>query len=229
MEPHRVVETGGVATLGELGLGATRVRAHHGIGGQIVRQVGQPAAVDEGRSWVSWVAEILVHLEPPDRPPRTSAAGEVDVGIGHETAIERRPSTRSSRGRRAPAPPASPHSAHVGRSLGPLERRLEVEDRADRLAGDDAAGREAAPIADAVDLVADRLGVVAAPDEVGAQRVRRQLGFDRCGGGAQCLGDDLAPVQSAPRITRADADVRIGTMSFEVEHDRDSMNPTRSG
>ena len=51
------------------------------------------------------------------------------------------------------------HGLHAGRTLRPLERRLEVEDRADRLPGDDPAGREAAPVADAVDLVADRLGV----------------------------------------------------------------------
>ena len=183
MEPHRVVETGGVATLGELGLGATRVRAHHGVGGQIVRQVGQPAAVDEGGGRVRRVAEILVHLEPPDGPPRTGAAGEVDVGIGHETPIEPARPRRvlEGIGRRHDR---HLHALHAGRPLGPLERRLEVEDRADRLAGDDPAGREAAPVADAVDLVADRLGVVAATNEVRAQRVRRQLGVDRCGRGA---------------------------------------------
>jgi hypothetical protein len=51
-----------------------------------------------------------------------------------------------------------------------LVARLEVEDRPDRLAGDDPAGAERAAVADAVDFVADRLGVVAPTDEVGPQQ-----------------------------------------------------------
>ncbi len=29
------------------------------------------------------------------------------------------------------------------------------------------------------------------------------------GGGPQCLGDDLAPVQATPRIARAGTDIRV--------------------
>ena len=44
----------------------------------------------------------------------------------------------------------------------PLERRLEVEDRADGLAGHHPPGREAPAVADPVDLVADRLPCITA-------------------------------------------------------------------
>ena len=79
---------------------------------------------------------------------------------------------------------------------------------------------EAASVADAIDLVADRLGVIAATDEVGAQRVHHLVLVDRGGGGAQCLGDDLAAVEAAPRVSRAGADVRVGTVGDEIEHRR---------
>ncbi len=87
----------------------------------------------------------------------------------------------------------------------------------DGLVGDDAAGDEAAPVADAVDLEADRLVVVAAADEVGTQRVHRQLGIHRVGRGAQCLGDDLAAVQAAPGVLRAVADIGVGAALVQLE------------
>ena len=74
--------------------------------------------------------------------------------------------TTTPRGRPAAAHPARDRG-RTTRRLGALERRLEVEDRADRLAGDDTPGGEAAAVADPIDLVADRLGGVAATDEVG--------------------------------------------------------------
>ena len=51
-----------------------------------------------------------------------------------------------------------------------------------------------------------------------------QFVVDRGRRRAQRLGDNLTAVQPAPRITRADPDVRVWTMRHEVEHARDSMN-----
>ena len=101
--------------------------------------------------------------------------------------------------------------------LGPLERRLEVEDRADRLTGDHASGGEAATVADAIDLESDRLGVVAAADEIGAQRMHLEIGFDGGRRGPQRLGHDLAAVQSAPRIARSDSDEGVRAVWLEIE------------
>src|SRR4051812_39739443 len=87
--------------------------------------------------------------------------------------------------------------------------------RRGRLAGDDAPGREAAPVADGVDLVAHRFGGVAGPGAVGAPAVGGRF----AGGGgrrAQPLGDDLAAVQAVPRIARTGTDVRVGAMEHEV-------------
>ena len=46
--------------------------------------------------------------------------------------------------------------------LGSLERALRIQDRADRLPGDDTTSREASPVANAIDLVPNRLLVIAA-------------------------------------------------------------------
>ena len=59
----------------------------------------------------------------------------------------------------------------VGAGLGRVEARLEVEDRPAVLDGHDPAGREAAAVAQPVDLVQDRDRRVAGPQEVGVQRV----------------------------------------------------------
>ncbi len=67
------------------------------------------------------------------------------------------------------------HVRHVGlvfeTFLGLLKRGGQVEDRPPVLDGDDAPGGEAAAVACAVDLVNDRLGHVAAAQEIRVQRV----------------------------------------------------------
>ena len=74
-----------------------------------------------------------------------------------------------------------------------VEAGLQVEDRLAVLDRHDAAGGEAAAVADAVDLVEDRHGRVAGPQEVGVQRVHEPAAFvDRAGGGDERLAGHLA-------------------------------------
>ena len=63
----------------------------------------------------------------------------------------------------------------LGAGLGDVERRRQVEDRAAVLDRDDAPGREAAAVADAVDVEDDRDARVAGPQEVRVQRVHVAL------------------------------------------------------
>ena len=223
VEPHAVVEAGDEAVLG-----ARRSSARRG-----------------------WARTTASHGRSSDRYASQHAVQQVVAGERHA-----RPASRRSSGRRRPARGGVSASGtkrrsevgrprrllevvgrgHVrhhgrlddGRLLGALVRRLEVEDRPDGLAGDDATGGEAAPVADPIDLVADRLGGIAATDEVrraasattwSSSIVRRRR--------AQRLGDDLAAVEPAPRITGAGADVGVCTMWHEIEHARESMKRTR--
>ena len=86
--------------------------------------------------------------------------------------------------------------------------------------GDDTAGEERPAVADAVDLVADRFGVVTGSDEVGADRMRTEVRFGGEGRGAQCLGDDLAAVEAAPRVAGSGPDEGVGAVRGEFEHSR---------
>ena len=72
-----------------------------------------------------------------------------------------------------------------------VEAGLQVEDRLAVLDGDDPPGREAAPVAEPVDLVEDRPRRVARAQEVGVQRVHRAGLVDRAGGGDERLAGDL--------------------------------------
>ena len=72
-----------------------------------------------------------------------------------------------------------------------VERRLHVEDRAAVLDRDDAARREALPVADAVDLVEDRDLRVTGAKEVRVQRVHPAV-LDGATRGDERLGGDLA-------------------------------------
>jgi hypothetical protein len=62
----------------------------------------------------------------------------------------------------------------VGEAIdaSPVEAGDEVQDRAARLVGDDLPGRERAAVADALDLVENRLALVAGLHEVRVQRLR---------------------------------------------------------
>src|SRR6188768_2777798 len=77
--------------------------------------------------------------------------------------------------------------------LAQVEAGLQVEDRPAVLDRDDAAGREALAVADAIDVVEDRHRGVAGAEEVAVQRVDEAVGFvDRSGGGDERLTGDLA-------------------------------------
>ena len=99
-----------------------------------------------------------------------------------------------------------------------LERERHREDGADGLPGHHLAGHEGPAVAGAVDLVADRLVLVASADEVRVQRVHAEALVDRVRPRPQGLGDDLAAVETAPRVARADADVHIGAVGLELHH-----------
>ena len=148
------------------------------------------------------VAERLVDLQPGRRPAGPVPGLAPDPLLGDEGAIEdgaprvvlelvgRRDVRHRDR-------------LDVRRRLGPLEAGLEVQDGSDGLSGHDTPGAERPSVADSVHLEADRLGVVAPPDEVGADRVRRHLVIDRPAGRPERLGHDLAAVEAAPRVLQA--------------------------
>ena len=106
--------------------------------------------------------------------------------------------------------------------LGDVEAGLQVEDRPAVLDRDDAAGGEAAPVADPVDLVEDRHGRVAGAQEVGVQRVHEAAGIvDRAGRGDQRLAGDLAAEDPlAVLVGRAAAeDVDLDRLEVEQRHE----------
>ena len=89
--------------------------------------------------------------------------------------------------------------------FGALERALGVQDRPDRLTGDDPPRGEAPPVADAVDLVAHGLGVIAPANEVRPDGVGFELVVDRKSRGPKGLGDDLAAgisISSKPPVMK---------------------------
>ena len=101
--------------------------------------------------------------------------------------------------------------------LGPLEvGRLEV-DRPAVLAGHHPPGRERAAVAQALDVVDDRHGVVAGAQEVGVQRVHDVRRVDRPDPGQQRLGGDLAAEDALPVGLRLAAAVEVDVDQLEVE------------
>lgn len=60
--------------------------------------------------------------------------------------------------------------------------------------------------------------LVAATNEIGAQRMRRQSLRDGVRCRPQSLGDDLAAIQPAARVLRSFADIGVGTVTLEIEH-----------
>ena len=65
------------------------------------------------------------------------------------------------------------------------------------------------------------LGVVALADEVGVQGMDGEARVDGEPGGAQALGDDLAAVEPAPRVSGPDADERVGAVLLQRHHRRE--------
>ena len=156
----------GCCSGGVPGCRAVRVQRHHGVGGVVVGHVGQGAGVQDGV-----VAQVAVDAQPaPALGPRgrrcppwprsnmvlhESCSSSAAVGTSGSSAVWT-----------------------CGASSSTWNDDRDGEDGADRLAGGDGAGHERAAVADPVDLVADRLGVVAPADEVGVQRVDPELRVD---------------------------------------------------
>ncbi len=91
------------------------------------------------------------------------------------------------------AHPLGHHQLVVRARFVVVEAGLEVEDRPTVLDRHDTAGREAAAVADAIDLVQDRQGRVARAQEVGVERMH-QAGVlvDRAGRSDERLPGHLA-------------------------------------
>ena len=89
------------------------------------------------------------------------------------------------------------------------------------LDGDDAAGGEAAAVADAVDLVDDRHARVAGAQEVRVQAVHRPVRRDGAAGGDERLAGDLPaedPLQRLVRLLAAE-DVDLDALEVEQLHE----------
>ena len=220
--PDGVVEAGSETVLVGAWLGRHRMHVEHRLGRHVVGQEREPTSVDQLMRTIGRIADGLGDLHPRDRSAapvtsRRTDAIERDVGT-----IERgRPGLAAEVVGRG-------HLRHHdrlnrGRRLRALERALGIEDRTDRLTGDDAPGREAASVADPVDLVADRFTRIAAPDEVGTDAVRLEFVVDRHRRGPQRLRDDLPAVQPSPRVLRPRSDVDVMAVCRQLEHQRRTL------
>ena len=155
------------------------------------------------------IAERLVHLHPGDdatrpvpRPPPTSLGRR---RTPCRTWCSRNPTTSIRRR----------HLRHrdrlyLRRGSAPLERTLGVQDRPDGLTGDDPSGRKTTTVADPIDLISNRLIVIATTDEIRPNGVRLEFAVDGQCRRPQSLRDDLTAVQPSPRILRTGTDVNIG-------------------
>ena len=190
-----------------------RVGPHHRVGGQVVGQVGQATLVaDARRRRASSLTRSQAAARPVPRPAGrgpwpTPARSNARTSGSTSSAPARRDGagrggTTPSRCRPPPrAPGTRPRGSRWRRSTG----------------GPPPGGCRTTAVADAVDLVAHRLGVVAAADEVGPQRVGHEAVVDRLRRGLQALGHDLTPVETTPRILRAGAHERVGAVRGQVE------------
>ena len=103
-----------------------------------------------------------------------------------------------------------------------LERRRQVEDRLAVLHGDDAAGGEAAAVADAVDLVHDRDARVAGAQEVRVQAVHRPVGRHGAPRRDERLAGDLPAEHPLQRLLGPPAPEDVDLDPLEVEQ-RDEL------
>lgn len=181
---------------------------------EIVRQVRQPALIEQRSVRGITARAIVEHAHPGRRPPRTCSRRTVLGDDGH-------PASREVVGERRIGDTVVARDIRcadgldlLGR-LGSLERALRIQDRADRLPSDDATSREATSVANAIDLVPNRLLMIAAADEVRTNRVGQVLGFDRDRRGTKRLGHDLPAIEPSPRILRSLSDEGIGLYSLK--------------
>ena len=93
----------------------------------------------------------------------------------------------------------------------------QVEDGPAVLDGHHPAGGEGAPVADAVDLVEDRDGGIAGPQEVGVQRVHALVVVDCATCGHQGLTRDLAAEDPLALLVGTEASEDVDLDDLEVE------------
>jgi hypothetical protein len=122
--------------------------------------------MEELRFGVRRIAEGSTHLHP-----RHGAPGALAWRATHLTGGNERPLERGAP--RIPEEIARPRNLghrqrlYLRRRFRPLERTLRIQDRADRLAGHDAARGETPAVSDSIDLVSDRLIVITSTNEIG--------------------------------------------------------------
>ena len=207
MEPDGVVEA---RTHERVPIAAARVREHRDTQEVLVGEVRERARVHRGI-----VAELLGHAHPGD------LLGDRLSHRSNDAMSE------EQIGRRVREVVGGPD---VGRwqdrltilaVLGPLEARDQVQDGPTGLVRDHLAGRERAAVPHALDLVEHGLGLGAGTDEVRVERVHPQLRVHGETGRAQCLGDDLTAVETAPSVPGRGAEERVGLHPFQLEQRRD--------
>src|SRR6478672_492551 len=207
VEPDRVIEAGRIHSL----VVETR-RRPNGIRRQVVGEICQPTAVQQ-----LVISQLGLDLHPCQRAT-CAGLGSGGRPIRWDEAAQRRRRPRL-RLQRFGSRHVRVHrdGLQIHRRFRRLERRLEVENCADRLAGDHPPRRKAAPVADAVDLESNWLGVIAATDEIRAKRMDAELAIDGAGSRPQRLSHDLPAIQSTPRITGPNTDEGVGPVRLQVE------------
>jgi hypothetical protein len=93
---------------------------------------------------------------------------------------------------------------------------------------DDAARREAASVADPVDVVDDRDARVAGSQEVRVQRVHHSV-LDRAARGHKRLSRDLATEHPLPVLVRAQATEQVDLELFEMQQLDELVQRTSHG
>ena len=98
-----------------------------------------------------------------------------------------------------------------------MKRCLKVKNCALALPGNNSSCSKTAAITNSIHLVSNWLSVVAASNEIGAQRVRKNFFAHRKRCRAKRLGNNVPAVKPAPRILEAFANVSVGTICLECK------------
>ena len=221
MEPHGVIEAGHLhGVVGPAGaMGQQR-----GVEQRHVGRIRDDAGVEHG---VGGQLAVGAHPHPLVRAPvllaldghavdvaHVDGAGLVvplaqQVLVGRHALLE--PGQAVGLGQ-----PGGHGQLVVEAGLVAVEAGLEVEDDLAVLDGHDASGGEALAVADAVDLVQDRHGRVARPQEVGVQGVHRPGGH-RARRGHEGLAGDLAAEDPLAVLVGGDTAEDVHLDGLEVE------------
>ena len=193
-----------------------------------IRGVGQQAA-GAARSSSGSRSTVRIHKYWRGAPAGVAVAGpgtdaKLDRALVHELPQARRQAVEKI---------ASPAASDSGSSSGDgtcgigelvleaglrlLEGRRAVEDLLAVLDRRDAAAGEAVAVAAAIDEVDDRRVEVAAPQEIGVQRMHHAAGIDRRVGGLQRLAQHLAAVDLRAADVAARAAKDVDLEPFELQ------------